>query len=96
MSDKQATVLSLDAVKLFRKSCEDFVVTLRKGRIKLVEATAWVHQGYDGWDDSDYEQIKKRVEGIVTGIMMIDKKIKDNMIPYVDAKIHALSKKPQC
>lgn len=96
MSEKNATVLSLEAVKAFRKGCEDYVASLQNELINIIKATEWVHQGRDGWDDPDYERIKTRVEGIVAGMRTIQNKIKTDLLPYVDAKIRVLEKKPGC
>ena len=61
MSEDAATVLSLEAVKAFRGVCVDYVSNLQKGLNHLIQSTEWVHQGKDGWDDSDYTRIKTRV-----------------------------------
>ena len=81
---------------MFRKGCEDYVASLQEGLINIIKATEWVHQGRDGWDDSDYKRIKTRVEGIVAGMRTIQNKIKTDLLPYVDAKIRVLEKKPGC
>ena len=96
MSEDAATVLSLEAVKAFRGVCVDYVSNLQKGLNHLIQSTEWVHQGKDGWDDSDYTRIKTRVEGIVSGMKAIQGKIKADLLPYVDAKIRILDQKPGC
>ena len=96
MNDGTATVLSLEDVKVFRRICEDYVSNLQKGLTHLQNSTEWVHQGRDGWDDSDYGRIKARVDGIVNGMAAIQRKIKTDLLPYVDAKIRILEKKPGC
>ena len=96
MSEDAAVVLRLEDVKAFRGVCEDYVASLQKGLSHLLQATDWVHQGQDGWDDSDYYRIKSRVDGIVAGMRMIQTKIKTDLLPYVDAKIRVLERKPGC
>lgn len=91
-----ATVLRLEDVKVFRGICDEYVASLEKGLKRLVQATDFVHQGSDGWDDSDYERIKNRVDGIIVGMQAIKGRIKTDLIPYVDDKICVLERKPNC
>ena len=96
MNANEATVLDLEAVKAFRKVCDDYVASLQNGIKNLKSATEWVHQGRDGWDDSDYDRIKARVDGIINGMTTIQKKIRTDLLPYVAAKIRVLEKKLGC
>lgn len=96
MNNGEAQVLSLEEVKAFRRICEDYVSQLKLGLTHLHNSTEWVHQGKDGWDDSDYDRIKARVDGIVNGMAAIPKKIETDLLRYVDAKIRILEKKPGC
>lgn len=91
-----AKVMRLEDVKQFRLSCTEYLEGVQSELGRLVKATAWVHEGNDGWKDVDYDRIKQRVEVIVAGVKNIETKIKTQLLPYVDEKIRILGQKPAC